>query len=340
MGLPRWVEDLYGQHRPYFEALEGYAQSVLSSFCTKHGYQLTHRVKSPISVAEKLESGRFGSWWEIEDFVALTVVIPNLTHEEMVLRHLASVFSEIRVEGRQRSERDPRIFQFDSTRWCGRVRLDPAPAQLPAEALPIVFEVQVQTVLEFAWSIATHDTTYKGPFANWSQRRLAASVKASVEQLDLMIANFMHTAETIPPAPHPELDAKARVITIFQELIVEKAIDASLEPQSWLRFADNMWWLVCTASPLPHAEAAAKVVDFASQLATAVRQGTFPPGMSSAPVSGSLFQLVLAWAHRFDPSLLEAFPVIPSPELPEIYGLGEPPTSITEAAPNYPTNES
>jgi ppGpp synthetase/RelA/SpoT-type nucleotidyltranferase len=339
MALPRWIDDVYGRHRPYFEALEGYAQSVLSSFCRKHGYQLTHRVKSPISVAEKLESGRFRSWWEVEDFVGLTVVIPNLTHEEMVLRHLGSVFSEIRVEGRQRSERDPRVFQFDSTKWYGRVRIDPPPSDLPAEALPITFEVQVQTVLEFAWSIATHDTTYKGPLADWSQRRLAASVKASVEQLDLMIANFMQTAETIPPAPHPELDAKAKVISIFQELIADKAIDASLQPESWLRFADNVWRLVRTASPLADAEAATKVVDFCSQLATAIRQGTFPPGMSSTPVSGSLFQLVLAWAHTFDPRMLEAFSVIPSAELPEIYGLPEPPRSITEVAPHYPTDE-
>lgn len=324
MGLPKWVDDLHTQQRPYFAALEQYIVSVLGPFCERHGYQFTHRVKSPSSTAEKLESGRFHSWWELDDFVAATVIVPNLTHENRVLRQLGSVFTESKVEGRQRSERDPRRFQFDSTRWYGLASKEPPPEELPPEALGITFEVQVQTVLEYAWSIATHDTTYKGAAADWSQMRLASTAKAIVEQLDLMIANFVETAATIPPAPHAGVDGRFKVIGIFHELLEEKAIEPALEPDSWVRFADNVWQLVCHGRALSDAEAAGEVVGFISALADELRKGSFPQGMTTAPTSGSLFQLVLAWASSSRPELLDNFPVIPSSELEEIYGLPTP----------------
>lgn len=319
MSVPRWIDEQYSAHRPSFEVVDAYAASTLASFCERHKYQLTHRVKSPESISEKLESGRFQSWWDLDDFVAVTVIVPNLSHEGMVLRHLASVFNEARTEGRQRSDSDPRVFRFDCTRWYGTVRDDPPPEGMADEMLEIVFEVQIQTVLELAWSIATHDTTYKGADVDWAQQRLAASVKATIEQLDLMIVNFNKTAASIPKAPFPELDAKARVIQIFQELIEEKALDDALTPASWSRFADNLWRLVCHDTIVQGAECASSVVELATDLADSVRQGSFAPA-----VSGSLFQVVTAWTHQTHPHLLTEFPVAPSSELTEIYGFAPP----------------
>ncbi len=320
MGVPQWVSERYTAQLPYLEAVEAYVRSVLAPYCERNGYPFRARLKDVESVSEKLETGRFGGWDELDDLVAATIVVPNLTYEDRVARHLESVFSAIEVRTRFSAETPPESFRYNSTRWIGQVRDDPPP-DLPEEALKIPFEIQIQTALENAWLTATHDKTYKGGGATWQQLRLAASVKATVEQLDLMIADFFEAAEAIKASPHPETDTKTYVVEIFQGLLEEGLLDRSLEPQSWSRFADNVWALVRRWKG--GSATATEVRTLVDGMADASRRSEFQPALS-----GSLFQAILAFAATTTPAMIKKTCIVPSSELFEIYGLDSIPREI------------
>src|SRR6267142_2215640 len=99
---PVAVESRYRRDLPAFKVLEAAVQPTLWEFCRSRGYALTLRLKTLESVAQKIESGRFRCWSEIDDLLAATVIVPSLEHEEGVLAYLAETF-EIR---RQRSRAD------------------------------------------------------------------------------------------------------------------------------------------------------------------------------------------------------------------------------------------
>ena len=76
----------------------------------------------------------------------------------------------------------------DASRFYGRLR--PSAAERDPRIDGIQFEIQVQTAFEHAWVAVTHDGVYKGGVVDWRRQRLAASLKAAVEQIDLMVVGF------------------------------------------------------------------------------------------------------------------------------------------------------
>jgi len=52
----------------------------------------------------------------------------------------------------------------------------------------LVFEVQIKTILQHAWTIATHDLIYKTDTVSWPKERIAFQVKAMLEHAEIAIA--------------------------------------------------------------------------------------------------------------------------------------------------------
>lgn len=59
---------------------------------------------------------------------------------------------------------------------------------LSPQIYDLVFEIQVKTFLQHAWTIATHDLIYKSDKINWSKERVAYQVKASLEHAEVSIS--------------------------------------------------------------------------------------------------------------------------------------------------------
>ena len=145
------------------------------------------RVKELQSFALKIESGRFDYPSALEDFFACTIVVANATEianaENVIVRNFA-----LRVRRPQSADlthKRSEAFPFDDLRVY--VTLPDNPTLPPTGLAHIVFEVQIKTFLQHAWSIATHDLFYKTDDANWSKERIAYQIKAMLEHAEVSI---------------------------------------------------------------------------------------------------------------------------------------------------------
>ena len=135
-------------------------------------------------------------------FTSCKVVVPTAAHEPAVLEFLDAAFQRVELALRNSTNKYPDVFRFDSTRWRGRVQ--PLSGLLGPPGLEaLMFEVQIQTVFEHAWTVVTHDLVYKADAIDWRRLRLAALLKAATEQLDLVVAGFEASLDFVPRSPDP-----------------------------------------------------------------------------------------------------------------------------------------
>lgn len=286
MITPAEVNLRYSNVEPYLAPLRRYVNDTLSPYCEDRGFALVSRVKTRESVSEKIESGRFASWAEIDDLVAFAVVIPTLAHEESVVAFLTERFRTVDIKRRGATPKAPDVFRFDSTRFIGTTQAPPgAEGGRPIDKLP--FEVQVRSAFDHAWMVTTHDLVYKSPVADWRQRRLAAELKATTEKMDLLIMAFQEASEKIPSSPWPAIEAKSDIHRFFSEAAERDRIPAELLPKDWSRFTDNVYDLgrYCWRD--------AKPTDIARNISEAVDAELTALGAEKVPRGLSLWQITL-----------------------------------------------
>lgn len=145
------------------------------------------RVKQLPSYALKVESGRFTRPEALEDFFACTLVVANVAEiqraEQMVCANFTLV--ERRPRNATQTHKSPEAFPFDDLRLY--VSLTDDPSTPPTDLKDLIFEMQIKTFLQHAWSIATHDLLYKTDDANWSKERIAYQTKAMLEHAEISI---------------------------------------------------------------------------------------------------------------------------------------------------------
>lgn len=82
----------------------------------------------------------------------------------------------------------------------------------------LIFEVQVKTVLQYAWGKATHDLIYKTDQVSWPKERIAFQVKAMLEHAEIAIAEAERLAEASAIAKcDKETAATLQIIAILKE---------------------------------------------------------------------------------------------------------------------------
>lgn len=146
------------------------------------------RVKSLESFALKLQTGRVDNPSDLEDFFACTIVVPTLIEaqaaESLVRNHFE--LRSRRPESAELAAQPAHVFQYDHTRLYMRLRPGIGMRQSPIHDLR--FEVQIKTFFQHAWSLGTHDLTYKTATPDWGKQRLAAQVKAMLEVAEVAIS--------------------------------------------------------------------------------------------------------------------------------------------------------
>jgi ppGpp synthetase/RelA/SpoT-type nucleotidyltranferase len=178
------------------------------------------RVKTEESFTLKIESGRVADLASLEDFFAATVVVRNgleIAEAEKLITELFPLHSR-RPEKDDETRKAPNEFPFDDLRLYVRWSDNPA---LPTTGFHGVrFEIQVKTFLQHAWSIATHDLTYKSDDVSWGTMRIAFQIKAMLEHAEISIQEATRLAESEA---------------------LKKSDDSTSEIKAFIRLINDLW---------------------------------------------------------------------------------------------------
>ena len=239
MIVPAPVQLQFQNSQPYLRHVQEAVRQTMLAYCDQEGFAFQSRPKTVESLAEKLETGRYSRWSDIDDLYACAVIIPSLIAEDAVCEFLRGAFEEVRVTKRGSNLKDPAVFRFDCSRFVGRLRLANGGAESPEGLRRFCFEVQIRTAFEHAWLVATHDFSYKAQTVEWRRIRLAAQLKANVEQLDNLILMLESAAGQVTENRWPEVEAKTLVLQFFKERFTRGDLPSETEPKDWTRFCDN-----------------------------------------------------------------------------------------------------
>jgi ppGpp synthetase/RelA/SpoT-type nucleotidyltranferase len=247
MIYPSILERKYQEYYPFICEASDRVKSTLNKFCEEKGYAFTSRIKSIESLAEKIETGRFKKWSDLNDLFACTVIIPTLSYEEEVIKFCKQTFEIVETNKKGQHKKDPDTFKFDSTRIYAQLKTTDDTSQSLLNISSITFEIQVKSAFEHAWSVATHDIVYKSSEIDWRRFRLAAQIKATVEQLDTLILAFEQTSQVIQDNHYPEIKIKQDLATEINKLFKSNKIPSELQPKDMSRLCNNLYSLLINA---------------------------------------------------------------------------------------------
>lgn len=199
MRLPTSFALQYQVERAVADRLQSIAGTRLQTqVCAPEGWLFADRIKNAESAFSKLLFGTLGDLSAMKDLYAATIVVPTRAELADAIARVSDEFpgSDVQV----RTTGDPTRFVYDDIHIIAQ--LGAHASGLGAALAERRFEVQVRTGLQFAWWRATHDAVYKG---RRSRRliRISSQTRASLELLDLVLADLRHSADQLQPS---ELD--------------------------------------------------------------------------------------------------------------------------------------
>ncbi|HCT5584381.1 TPA: hypothetical protein OT143_003902 [Enterobacter kobei] len=190
MKIPLSVREIYEDKRSVYETLSTIVGSWIDSV-KESKWHYESRIKQLESFALKFETGRFTPASIFDDFFAGMVVVPS--HNEIaVVEELLRTKFDLKIKkpnDRTFATYSPDHFVFDDLRLYLEFNKDKfvSPKAEPLQGL--VFEIQIKTFLQHAWSLSTHDLVYKSDNISWSKHRVAYQVKAMLENIELSISS-------------------------------------------------------------------------------------------------------------------------------------------------------
>lgn len=195
MKISNSLRYIYTDKRKHYEQLREKVDKYFKNNI-KDNWHYERRIKTEESFAQKIETGQYKKFDDIDDFFACTIVVENLLaleHAEKIIRKHFTV-KDRRPNKKDFTPNSPDSFKFDDTRLY--VKWKNKPKTKPTYLSQYLFEIQIKTFLAHAWSIATHDLTYKTDQKSWSKERVAFQIKAMLEHAEISIQEVNQLAKT------------------------------------------------------------------------------------------------------------------------------------------------
>jgi ppGpp synthetase/RelA/SpoT-type nucleotidyltranferase len=285
MIYPSILERRYLEYLPFVEQVANRVKDTIINFCEENGYASTYRIKTKESLAEKIETGRFKKWSDLDDLFGCTVIIPTLYKETNVIQFCKNTFEVVKTIKRGQNKKSPDTFRFDTTRIYARLkRPEDAIGNKQLNIFDITFEIQIKSAFEHAWTVSTHELVYKSSTIDWKRLRLAAQIKATVEQLDTLILAFEEAYPKIQGNDYPEIKRKCKLATETQKLFDQGKIPQELKPKDMTRFCDNVYRILSSAEKEKNMQ----------DVITCIKQKINSTPSKQIPLSLSLLQYFIA----------------------------------------------
>ncbi len=233
------LETAFTSLKPTLLALETRVRSSLSAYISSNQFLLSYRIKEFDSVQDKLETGRYKKLNDLDDLVAFTIIIDTRDQVPEVVRYLKANFDVVTVRGAS-SIYDEKQFSFDAT----RVYLRLLPTSLPGPINNIIFEVQVRTLLQHAWSKITHSLVYKSSQVDPKKIRLASEILAALEGADRHFSRFATSAKGVKLIRNRATTRINEVVDMIDKLILDGVIPTDMRPKNARRVAENILNLI------------------------------------------------------------------------------------------------
>jgi len=237
MKIARPIRDAHENGKPLYQQLMQEVRAVLKPRVEERGWFYRDRVKALESYALKVETGRAADYTHMEDFFGCKVIVPNFSHIPEAIQLISDTY--------QIEERRPKVdgethnsssdFIFDELRLY--VKIPPVTDRPAREFDSLKFEIQIKTILQYAWDIATHDLIYKTDDVSWPKERIAYQVKAMLEHAELTIAEAGKLA-TAPAVSKQDRRTKD-MLTVIEELR-KVWTEAESLPEDLKRLADSI----------------------------------------------------------------------------------------------------
>src|SRR4051812_20847748 len=97
----------YQDLRPFVEAVADKVGQTVLNYCNHNGYAIISRIKTVDSLAEKIETGRYKKWSDIDDLFGCAIIVPTLLNEEDVHEFCKDKFLIKRMIKRGQTKKDP-----------------------------------------------------------------------------------------------------------------------------------------------------------------------------------------------------------------------------------------
>lgn len=236
MKVNQEIRNLYSSNLEKYKRLSSEVIELLKPISEERGWFFISRTKELNSFALKIETGRVPRPSAPEDFFACTIVVPTLdlikTAEELVLLHFDLAVRKPKKDAE--THKSPSDFPFDDLR-LNVTRRDNNSGR-NEDLIGTLFEIQIKTVLQHAWSIATHDLIYKTDTVSWPKERIAFQVKAMLEHAEVAITEAHQISESLSLAKQDKRTTNIlSTITILKDFWPEDALPLDLK-----RLAENI----------------------------------------------------------------------------------------------------
>jgi ppGpp synthetase/RelA/SpoT-type nucleotidyltranferase len=207
--IEKSIRDHYVSTRDVYGPISDDVANLIKEACEKSGWIYTSRIKDMQSYALKLATGR-----EVDDFFGCSIVVPTLGDVSSAVELVSSCLVIVDRRPKETITSRPTEFQFDSVRLYCELKDSVHPTPKHGRK----FEVQVKTLLEQAWSQATHDFSYKGGDISWAKERIAAQLKAMLDNVELSISqiSLLSSAESLNKK-HKDYDSRADILRYIKE---------------------------------------------------------------------------------------------------------------------------
>jgi ppGpp synthetase/RelA/SpoT-type nucleotidyltranferase len=311
MKIPFLIQQKYSYIIRIVESLKKNVNPTLITYCEQNNFAYSQRIKTIDSLTEKIETSRYESFYEIDDIWAVSIIIPTLKHEESVIEYIKNTYDVTVIKKRGETKKAPEVFRFDSTRIICKCLIETGQNPIYKDML---FEVQVKSAFEHAWTVATHAFNYKSDIVDWRISRLAYQMKSTVEQLDMIALGHNDIYENITGSQWTLYDAKE---LIYSYVKVEKnKIPDDMLPSNLSRFCDNL------INILSESHIKGTLIDKTNKVLNILTDYIEINGYENMPKSVSLFQYflcILIESDYFNNSNLKKIPILISDEMEMFY---------------------